>query len=77
VAKIGVAVPVGSAETCREFEPEAEETIYTIAPEDFYGVGQFYEDFSPTTDAEVRELLAVDDSSRQHRRPNQSLKAVD
>ena len=28
-----------------------------IVPEEFYGVGQSYEDFSQTTDDEVRELL--------------------
>jgi predicted phosphoribosyltransferase len=27
-------------------------------PEFFHGVGQFYEDFSQTTDEEVQELLA-------------------
>jgi putative phosphoribosyl transferase len=58
-AQIVVAVPVGSAETCREFEEEVDETICAIAPEHFYGVGQFYEDFSQTTDEEVRELLAA------------------
>jgi predicted phosphoribosyltransferase len=38
---------------------EVDETICAIAPEHFYGVGQFYEDFSQTTDEEVRELLAA------------------
>jgi putative phosphoribosyl transferase len=28
-----------------------------IVPEEFYGVGQWYEDFSQTTDEEVRALL--------------------
>jgi predicted phosphoribosyltransferase len=59
VAKIVVAVPVGAPETCREFEKEVDETICAIAPEEFYGVGQFYEDFSQTSDEEVRELLAA------------------
>ena len=59
VAKIVVAVPVGAPDTCREFEEEVDETICAIAPEDFHGVGQFYEDFSQTSDDEVRELLAA------------------
>jgi putative phosphoribosyl transferase len=59
VAKIVVAVPVGAPETCREFEKEVDETICAIAPDGFYGVGQFYEDFSQTSDKEVRELLAT------------------
>jgi len=57
-AKIVVAVPVGAPDTCREFEEEVDETICAIAPENFHGVGQFYEDFSQTSDDEVRELLA-------------------
>ena len=59
VAKIVVAVPVGSPETCGEFEQEVDETICAIAPESFHAVGQYYEDFSQTTDDEVRELLAA------------------
>lgn len=59
IARIIVAVPVGALETCREFEAEVDETICAIAPESFFGVGQYYEDFSQTTDNEVRELLAA------------------
>jgi putative phosphoribosyl transferase len=58
-ARIVVAVPVGAPETCQEFEEEVDETICAIAPDDFHGVGQFYEDFSQTSDDEVRELLAA------------------
>ena len=58
-AKIVVAVPVGSPETCQEFEEEVDETICAIAPEWFQAVGQYYEDFSQTTDDEVRELLGA------------------
>jgi predicted phosphoribosyltransferase len=58
VAKIVVAVPVGAPETCREIELEVDETICAFMPDFFHGVGQFYEDFSQTTDDEVRELLA-------------------
>jgi putative phosphoribosyl transferase len=57
VAKIVVAVPVGAPETCREIEAEVDETICALMPAFFHGVGQFYEDFSQTTDEEVRELL--------------------
>ena len=58
VAKIVVAVPVGAPETCLEIESEVDETICAIMPAFFHGVGQFYEDYSQTTDEEVRELLA-------------------
>src|SRR6266700_3251190 len=58
VAKIVVAVPVGPPDTCREFEDEADETICASTPEFFQAVGQYYEDFSQTSDEEVGELLA-------------------
>src|SRR5213596_514144 len=58
VAKIVVAVPVGPPDTCREFEDEADETICASMPEFFQAVGQYYEDFSQTSDDEVRDLLA-------------------
>jgi len=57
-AKIVVAVPVGPPETCREFEDAADEVVCATAPEFFHAVGQFYEDFSQTSDEEVREILA-------------------
>jgi putative phosphoribosyl transferase len=58
VAKIVVAVPVGPPDTCRELEHEADETICLSTPEFFQAVGQYYEDFSQTTNEEVGELLA-------------------
>src|SRR5437588_7379167 len=58
VAKIVVAVPVGPPDTFREFEDEADETICASAPEFFQAVGQYYEDFSQTSDEDVRELLS-------------------
>jgi putative phosphoribosyl transferase len=57
-AKIVVAVPVGPPDTCREFEEEADEVICAAIPEFFQAVGQYYDDFSQTTDDEVRDLLA-------------------
>src|SRR5438128_3900759 len=58
VAKIVVAVPVGPPDTCREFEDEADEVVCASEPEFFQAVGQYYEDFSQTSDDDVRELLA-------------------
>jgi predicted phosphoribosyltransferase len=59
VGKIVVAVPVGAPETCHEIQAVADETICAITPTFFHGVGQFYEDFSQTSDEEVRELLIM------------------
>ncbi len=57
VAKIVVAVPVGPPDTCHEIEEQADETICLSTPEFFQAVGQYYDDFSQTTDEDVRELL--------------------
>jgi putative phosphoribosyl transferase len=58
VAKIVVAAPVGAPDTCREFEDEVDEIVCATAPEFFQAVGQYYHDFSQTSDEEVRELLS-------------------
>src|SRR5437764_10585009 len=57
VAKIVVAVPVGPPDTCHEIEEQADETVCLSMPEFFQAVGQYYEDFSQTTDEDVRQLL--------------------
>jgi predicted phosphoribosyltransferase len=57
-ARIVVAVPVAAPSTCREFRDVADDIVCAITPEHFYAVGMWYQDFSQTTDDEVRELLA-------------------
>jgi len=61
-AQIVVAVPTASPETCGELKAEVDEVVCAITPEPFHAVGYWYEDFTQTTDQEVRELLA----RRQH-----------
>jgi predicted phosphoribosyltransferase len=56
-AKIVVAVPVGPPDTCHEISKEADETICLSTPPFFQAVGQYYDDFSQTSDDDVRELL--------------------
>jgi predicted phosphoribosyltransferase len=56
-ARIVVAVSVASSETCAELHDEADEAICAMMPEPFYAVGDHYQDFSQTTDVEVRDLL--------------------
>ena len=56
-AYIIVAVPVGSASTCEELKSVADEVICLYKPTPFYGVGQWYKDFSQLDDDAVRELL--------------------
>ncbi len=54
---IVVAVPVGPYSTCRELEAEADEVVCLYTPEPFYGVGQWYNNFSQTSDKEVQHIL--------------------
>lgn len=56
-AQIVVAVPTAALETCEALEPEVDQIICASTPEPFYGVSRWYEDFSQTTDEEVRLLL--------------------
>jgi predicted phosphoribosyltransferase len=56
-ARIVVAVPVGAAETCRSLRDEADEVVCANVPQDFHAVSLWYEEFSQTTDQEVRSLL--------------------
>ena len=57
-ARIVVAVPTAAPQTCSEIADEVDEIICAATPETFYAVGQWYQEFSQTTDDEVRELLA-------------------
>jgi predicted phosphoribosyltransferase len=57
-AKIVVAIPAAAPETFEAFGDEVDEIICAIMPDPFYAIGVWYEDFSQTSDEEVRELLA-------------------
>jgi len=57
-ARIVVAVPTASPDTCEEMKRKADEVICAITPEPFHAVGRWYRDFSQTTDEEVADLLA-------------------
>jgi putative phosphoribosyl transferase len=56
-ARIVVAVPAAAQATCDEFREVVDEIVCAVTPEPFYAVGASYEDFSQTTDNEVRNLL--------------------
>jgi predicted phosphoribosyltransferase len=56
-ARLIVAVPVAARTTCEELRREVDEVLCHATPEPFLAVGRFYDDFSQTTDEEVRELL--------------------
>ena len=61
---IVVAVPVASDSACATLQQEADEVICLNMPEPFFGVGQFYRDFSQTNDAEVIALLKQADTQK-------------
>ena len=58
-ARIVIAVPVASRATCDKFRDEVDEVVCAVTPAPFHAVGNWYEDFSQTSDDEVRELLAL------------------
>lgn len=55
--RIVVAVPTAALSTVREMRPHLDDLVAVMTPADFLGVGQWYGDFSQTTDEEVRDLL--------------------
>jgi putative phosphoribosyl transferase len=56
-ARIVVAAPVAASDTCRNLAGEADEVVCLGTPEPFHAVSAWYQDFSQTTDQEVRALL--------------------
>ncbi|MEB3181085.1 MAG: phosphoribosyltransferase [Nostocaceae cyanobacterium] len=57
--RIIVAVPVAPQAICKELQAEVDRVVCLFTPEPFYAIGLWYEDFSQTTDDEVRELLTI------------------
>jgi predicted phosphoribosyltransferase len=55
--RIVVAVPVAAPETCAALSHEVDDMVCAVTPERFVAVGLWYDDFSQTTDEEVRDLL--------------------
>ncbi len=56
-ASIVVAVPVGPQSTCREIARLADRFVCLNQPAFFAAVGEWYAEFAPTADEEVRQLL--------------------
>lgn len=55
--EIIVAVPVVSPERVEEIRHWCDDLVYLLAPEEFWAIGQFYEDFSQVDDEQVAALL--------------------
>lgn len=56
-ARLVVAVPVAAEETCNQFRDVVDAIVCDVTPRPFRAVGLWYDDFSQTTDDEVRELV--------------------
>lgn len=55
--KLVAAIPVAPPEGVERLRQEADDVVCLATPVLFYAVGQFYEDFRQTEDAEVLDLL--------------------
>jgi putative phosphoribosyl transferase len=55
--RIVLAVPIAARATLAALAPEVDDIVCVEAPRDLRAVGEWYADFSPTTDDEVLELL--------------------
>lgn len=56
-SRVVVAVPVGSSEAWHKLRQVADEMVCARVPRSFSAVGEWYADFSETSDEEVRALL--------------------
>ncbi len=56
--KLAVAVPVGPPETITKLQKIADAVVCLETPAIFFAIGNWYEDFSQTSDEEVQQLLS-------------------
>jgi putative phosphoribosyl transferase len=66
-SRVVVAAPVASRLALAELASVADDVLCVDAPEPFYAVGEWYRDFSQTSDAEVVDLLRRSGGSREWR----------
>lgn len=58
-ARVALAVPVAPPDSLRELAEFADDVVCLAAPPAFFAVGQWYDDFTQVSDAEVNRLLAA------------------
>lgn len=58
-SRVVVAAPVGPVEAVDALADVADEVVLAEMPSRFMAVGAWYDDFRPTTDAEVAELVSA------------------
>ncbi len=57
--RVTIATPVASPRTAAELSAMADGVIVVVAPEPFRAVGEWYDDFTQTTDDEVVRLMGA------------------
>lgn len=57
--RVILAVPVGSPPALNALQADYDEVISVLAPSHMYAVGEWYDDFSPTTDDDVMAILSA------------------
>jgi putative phosphoribosyl transferase len=56
-ARIVIAAPVASRPTCTMLRRVADEVVCAIEAEDFFAIGEWYEDFTQLSDQDVQDLI--------------------
>ncbi|HEY5922215.1 MAG TPA: phosphoribosyltransferase family protein [Kofleriaceae bacterium] len=69
-ARVVVAVPVASPDICEALGRRADEMVCLVTPYPLYAIGLWYEDFTQTTDEDVRALLGA---AREARKPEDAV----
>jgi putative phosphoribosyl transferase len=67
--RIIIAVPVAPLDTCDRLRTEVDEVVCLMTPEQFCGIGLWYEDFAPISDDRVCELLDIASCNLQRKIP--------
>jgi putative phosphoribosyl transferase len=60
-ARVVVGVPVAAPSTCRSLRSVADQVVCAKTPKNMYAVGQWYDDFTQTSDESITDLLGIDD----------------
>lgn len=58
--RVVLAVPVGPPPTVQALRREADDVVCLVEDASFFAVGQFYREFAPVDDEEVRRLMNLD-----------------
>jgi putative phosphoribosyl transferase len=75
--RVILAVPVAAEDTVPFLRRDADEVVCVMTPAQLWAVGQWYDDFGPTSDEEVRDLLARHGSGARAAAADPSVRAAE